>query len=159
MEGETAAFRNNTGTKAAVVAVDEGAAVSILVCGGKIDGVAMVVGWGAVDKVRRGFSRVEDFGPFREVGARYHFCGGDFDNGGISDKPGGVGEGNTEGFDHGMQVFGAIVVFFGECADAVGVFQFFKDAEGHKCDDALAIGWVLPYFYAVLGGTLAELAI
>ena len=69
MEGEPAAFGDDTGAKAAEVAVDEGAAVPVLICGGKIDGVAMVVGWGAVDEIRRGFSGVEYFGPFGEVGA------------------------------------------------------------------------------------------
>ena len=122
MEGETAAFRDNTGAKAAEVAVDEGAAVSVPVCGSKIDGVAMIVSWGAVDEVLRGFFRVEDFSPFREVWAGYHFCGRDFDDGGIRDEPGGICEGNAEGFDHSMQIFGAVVVFFSEGADAVGVF-------------------------------------
>ena len=58
-----------------------------------------------------------------------------------------------------MQIFGTVVVLFSEGADAVGVFQFFKDAEGHECDDALAVGRMLPYIYAVLGGALAGLAI
>ena len=122
LEGETTALGDDTGAKAAKVAVDEGAAVPKLVCGGEIDGVAVVMGWGAVDELRRGLLGVEDFGPFGQVGARYHFCGGDFDDGRIGDEPGGVGEGNSEGFDHGVQVFGAVVVFFGESADAVGVF-------------------------------------
>ena len=82
----------------------------------------MIVGWGAVDEVLRGFFRVEDFSPFREVGAGYHLCGGNFNDGGIRNEPGGVCEGDAEGFDHSVQIFGAVVVFFSEGADAVGVF-------------------------------------
>ena len=75
-----------------------------------------------MNKLRGGFPRVEDFRPFGKVGAGYHFCGGHFNDGGISDEPGGIGKGNAEGFDNGVQVFGAVVVFFGEGADAIGVF-------------------------------------
>ena len=48
LEGEAATFGDDAGAETAVVAVDEGAAVSVLVGGGEVDGVAVIVGWRAV---------------------------------------------------------------------------------------------------------------
>ena len=86
----------------------------------------------------------EEFGARGEVGAGDELCGGDFLDVGVCDPPICVGEGDTEGFDHCVEVGGAVVVGFGPGADFAGSLEFFEDAEGHESYDALTIRWMFP---------------
>lgn len=69
LQGEAAAFRDDTGAEAAVVAIDKGHAVALLVCHGEVNGVAVVVCRAAVIEDVAGPVWVEELRAFGEVRA------------------------------------------------------------------------------------------
>lgn len=42
------------------------------------------------------------------------------------------------------------MLVFGKLRDFARSFELLEDAQGHQCDDSLAVRWVLPYFDALV---------
>lgn len=159
LQREAAAGGDDGGAEAGEVAVDEGDAVAEAVGHGEVDRVAVVVRWGAVGEDRGGFVRGEEFCALGEVAPRDQLGGGNFFDGGVRDPPVCVCEGDAEGFDHGVEMLGTVVVGFGPDGDFARSFEFFENAEGHEGDDALAVGRMFPDFDTVLLVVIAFLAL
>lgn len=158
LQGEAAAGGDDAGSEAAVVGVDEADGVALGVGDGEVDGVGGGEGRGgegvAVLDDLGGLGGVEELGPLLEVGCGDELLGRDFDLVGVGDEPGGVGEGDAEGFQDGVKVGCGVVVICLEGGDHTLGFQLLDDTQCHEGYDTLAVGRVLPDLYAVGGGML-----
>ena len=61
-----------------------------------------------------------------------------------------VCEGDAEGFDYCVEVFGGVVLVLCEFWDLTAFFEGFEDSESHECYDSLAIWRMFPDFYSVI---------
>ena len=95
LQREAATGGDDGGAEAGEVAVDEGDAVAKAVGHGEVDGVAVVVRWGAVREDRGCFVRGEEFRALGEVGPRDELCGGNSFDDGVGDPPVCVCEGDA----------------------------------------------------------------
>lgn len=132
LQRESAAGGDDAGAETAVVGVDETDGVALRVGDGEVDGVGGREGRGgegvAVFDDGRRLGRVEELRPLFEIRCGDEFVGGDFDLVGVRDEPGGVGEGDAEGFEDGVEVWRGVVVFWFEGGDHTLGFQLLDDA-------------------------------
>ncbi|KUI62914.1 hypothetical protein VP1G_11459 [Cytospora mali] len=125
LQREAAPLGDDTRAEAAVVGVDEGDGVALGVRHGEVDRVAALQRRAAVPHVPgRGPRRVEELGPLGEVRRGDELRGGHLHGVGVRDEPAGVGEGEPQGLDDGVQLL--------------------DDAQRHQRHDALPVGRVLP---------------
>lgn len=151
LQREAASLWYDCGAETTVVAVDEGDCITVCVGAAEVDGVALEVGWGAVDGRGDDALGVELLCALGQVGGRYEVCGGDFDDVGVCDEPVGVGKGDSQGFDDGVEICCGIMVFEGPLRDCAGLLELLDYTEGHEGDDSLTVGWMLPEFDATVG--------
>jgi len=121
LEDEAAVLGDDAGAEATIGAVYEGAAVALGVGDGEVDCVCGLEGGGAVVEGGVHFCWVEEGGAGGEVGllgvsgelggeggGGWNFVeetgDGDGIEGGVGHPPVAVGEGDSEGFDHGVEV-------------------------------------------------------
>lgn len=152
LQREAAALGDDAGAKTAIVAVDEGRGVAVLVRDGEVDGVAALEGRGDVlggfanVELLHGLCRIEELCAGGRVLARDEAGRGHGDDVGVGDVPARVGEAEAEGLDDGVEVGRRVVVLCGPGGDDARVLELLDYAEGHEGDDALAVGRVLPDF-------------
>jgi hypothetical protein len=106
LQGKSTALGDDSGSETGIVAVDEGNTVAILVGYGEIHCVAMVMRWAAVVEDIGCFVWVEEFGSFSQIGLRDEFVCWDLFDVRVCNPPGCVCKGDTETFNHSMQVSG-----------------------------------------------------
>ena len=86
----------------------------------------------------------EELGSLGEVRVQEKVFGGDFRDVGVSNPPVSVSEGDAEGFDDGVEVFGGIVLVVFEGWDLLCTLELLKDAEGYQGYKALSVWRMFP---------------
>ena len=104
LEREAGVLGNDGGAETAIEGVDEGGAVAPAVSYGEIDGIAVLVRWGAMREGGGCLVGIEEFSSRCEIGGREHRFGRDILDIWVCDEPVGIREGYTERFDYRMEI-------------------------------------------------------
>jgi hypothetical protein len=133
------------------IRVDEGDTVALLVCTGKVDGVAMVASRATVViYLIASLPWIEEFGALSEVFLGDKTCRRDFGDTGVCNPQACIGKRNPKRLNNSVKILHSVVLAFCECRDLPGLFPLLQYSVGHEGYDSLAVWWMLPHLNAMV---------